>query len=67
MSNHEFMARLREAAEEYFRAVDAWEAVYQKYYRLPDPARLITPDLEAEQRAYVAARKRLETHLDEPG
>ena len=60
MTNQEFMTNLREAVEEYFRAVDAWEAAYQKYYRLPDRARQITPDLEGVQSAYLAGRKRLE-------
>ena len=45
---------------QFLGAVDAWEAAYQKYYRMPDFAATVTPDLEEQQRAYSVARKRLE-------
>jgi hypothetical protein len=59
-SDQAFTAQLREAVEQYFRAVDCWEGAYQKYYRLPGYEAKITTDLEKEQRAYVESRQRLE-------
>lgn len=58
-SDREFVAELRPAVEEYFRAVDAWEAGYRKFYRLPDPRGKTPSDLGKEQSVYDAARKRL--------
>jgi hypothetical protein len=58
-SDREFIAALRQAAQDYFRAVDDWEAAYRKYYRLADPMGKIPSDMEGEQRAYAAARQRL--------
>src|SRR5580704_13339060 len=60
VSDQEFLGELREAVDRYFRAVDAWEAAYYKYYRLPDPTRKITPDLAEQEREFTASRKRLE-------
>jgi hypothetical protein len=59
VSDRDFVAGLRQAVEEYFRAVDEWEAMYRKYYRLPDPTGKTPSDLVAQQAAYDAARKRL--------
>jgi len=59
VSDREFVADLRQAVEEYFRAVDAWEAAYRKYYRLPDPRGKTPSDLGEQQAAYDSARKRL--------
>ena len=46
--------------ERYLGAVDAWEAAYQKYYRLPGFASRVGEDLENEQRAYDERRRELE-------
>jgi hypothetical protein len=59
VSDRDFVASLRQAVEQYFRAVDEWEAGYRKYYRLPDPTGKPPSDLGAEQAAYDDARKRL--------
>ena len=58
-SDREFIAALRQAAEEYIRAVDDWETAYRKYYRVVVPMGKIPTDMEEQQRAYDAARKRL--------
>ena len=55
----EFVAGLRQAVEEYFRAVDQWEKAYRKYYRLPDPTGKTPSDLLEQQAVYDAAHKRL--------
>jgi hypothetical protein len=59
VSDRDFVAGLRQAVEQYFRAVDEWEAGYRKYYRLPDPTGKPPSDLGAQQAAYDDARKRL--------
>jgi hypothetical protein len=58
-SDREFVAELRQAVEDYFRAVDEWEKAYRKYYRLPDPTGKTPSDLGEQQAVYDAARKRL--------
>jgi hypothetical protein len=52
----DFISALREAVDQYFRAVDAWETVYRKYYRLHDPSGKPSSDLEGQQRDYDKAR-----------
>ena len=59
VSDRDFVAGLRLAVEEYFRAVDEWEAAYRKFYRLPDPTGKPPSDLGEQQAVYDAARKRL--------
>jgi hypothetical protein len=59
VTDREFVAELRASVDEYFRAVDRWEAAYRKYYRLPDPKGKTPNDLVAEQAAYDSARARL--------
>lgn len=59
VSDREFVAGLRQAVERYFRAVDAWEAAYRKYYRLPDPRGKTPSDLTEQQAVYDSARKQL--------
>jgi hypothetical protein len=59
VSDREFVAGLRQAVEQYFRAVDEWETAYRKYYRLPDPTGKPPSDLVEQQAAYDDARKRL--------
>jgi hypothetical protein len=58
-SDVEFIAALRQAVEEFFRAVDEWETAYRKYYRLADPAGRPSSDLDPQQRVYDAAHARL--------
>jgi hypothetical protein len=59
-SNLEFIQELRASVAQYLQAVDAWEAEYQKYYRLARPHSSVSPDLEEAQSAYVRARRKLE-------
>lgn len=54
----EFLAQLRTAVDRYFAAVDAWELIYRRFYRLPGAAR-VSADLEAEQREFEARRRDL--------
>jgi hypothetical protein len=63
VSDREFVAGLRQAVEQFFRAVDEWETAYRKYYRLPDPTGKTPSDLGAQQAAYQEARKLLETMI----
>ena len=63
VSEVEFIAALRQAAEQFFRAVDEWETAYRKYYRLADPSGKPSSDLEGQQRDYDAARARLAAML----
>ena len=63
VSDGEFTLELRDAVQRYMLAVDAWEAAYQRYYRLPGYADQISDDLEQEQREYVESRRRLEALL----
>ena len=63
VSEVEFIAALRQAAEQFFRAVDEWETAYRKYYRLVDPSGKPSSDLEGQQHDYDAARSRLAAML----
>ena len=63
VSDAEFIAALRQAAEQFFRAVDEWETAYRKYYRLADPSGKPSSDLDGQQRDYDAARARLAAML----
>src|ERR1039458_4738183 len=58
VSEVEFIAALRQAAEQFFRAVDEWETAYRKYYRVVDPSGKPSSDLEVQQRDYDAPRAR---------
>jgi len=58
VSDLEFLALLRTAVDRYFAAVDAWEAIYKRYYRLPGAAK-VSADLVAEQREFEARRREL--------
>jgi hypothetical protein len=62
LSDHEFVVALRAAIEQYFTAVDGWEAAYQKYYRMPGTV-TISPDVAAEQREYDERRRQLQELL----
>ncbi len=59
-SDAEFVTSLVSRVERYFRSVDAWEAGYQKFYRLPSAHRRVPPDLEDAQREFTSARQSLE-------
>jgi hypothetical protein len=63
VSEVEFIAALRQAAEQFFRAVDQWETAYRKYYRVVDSSGKPSSDLEGQQRDYDAARARLAAML----
>jgi len=63
MDDREFTRVLRDAVERYLAAVDAWEAAYRKYYRLPGYADQVSDDLAAEHSAYLESRRRLESLL----
>jgi hypothetical protein len=60
-SDLEFIQDLRECVARYLQAVDAWEAGYQKFYRLARPQQRVSPDLEEAQSEYGAARRELES------
>ncbi|MFN7920599.1 MAG: hypothetical protein U0Q16_10915 [Bryobacteraceae bacterium] len=59
-SDVEFVHELREAVTVYLRALDAWEAAYARFYRMPGTERRISADLEDVHRDYVAAFGALE-------
>ena len=62
-SDQEFTGELRDAVQRYLAAVDAWEAAYQKYYRLPGYADRVTGDLAQEHAEYLEMRRVLEALL----
>ena len=62
-TDREFVLQLRDAVQRYLVTVDAWEAAYQKYYRLPGYAARVNDDLAKEHADYVAARRSLEAML----
>ncbi len=55
----EFIRQLRECVARYFRALDAWEAGYHKFYRMAGPHLSKSPDLEEARLEYAAARQEL--------
>jgi hypothetical protein len=61
-SDREFTLELRDAVQRYLAAVDAWEAAYHKYYRLPG-ATQVSDDLAQEHAAYLEARRTVEAML----
>jgi hypothetical protein len=58
VSDLEFLAVLRNSVDRYFAAVDAWELIYKRFYRLPGAAK-VSADLVAEQREFEARRREL--------
>ncbi len=58
----EFVGQLRLVVQRYLRAVDAWEAEYSKYYRLPQPGQ-VSSDLAPLQKEYAEVRRELEQLL----
>jgi hypothetical protein len=61
-SDQEFLDALHQAISLYFSAVDNWESVYRRYYRMPGTAQP-SGDLEAEQREFEDRRRELEQLL----
>jgi len=59
-TDQQFVHELNEAVQHYLLAVDAWEAAYQKYYRLPGYADRVSDDLQEEHQTYLECRRRLE-------
>jgi hypothetical protein len=57
----DFLAELSSSVAEYFRAVDGWEAEYRRYYRMPGASERVSSDMQECQRAYNAAKRKLET------
>lgn len=57
--DREFVAELRAAADAFVAAVDAWEAAYRKYYRVTGPGTKVSADLQREEAAYAASRRKL--------
>src|SRR5579862_8293706 len=62
-SDSEFITDLVNRVERYFRAVDAWESEYQRFYRLPGAHRRVPADLEEAQREFASARQSLEAAI----
>jgi hypothetical protein len=62
-TDREFVLELRDAVQRYLATVDAWEAAYQKYYRLPGYAARVNDDLAKEHADYLTARRPLEAML----
>jgi hypothetical protein len=61
MSEEQFLARLRDATQRFLESLDAWEAQYQKYYRVPSPSpNTVSADLESLHQNYLNARKDLQ-------
>jgi hypothetical protein len=61
MPELQFLARLRDSTERYLESLDAWEAQYQKYYRVASPGPgAVSADLESLHQNHLNARKRLQ-------
>ena len=46
-SDQGFVDSLRAAVAAYLQAVDRWEATYNRYYRLPGHAHVVSYDMES--------------------
>jgi hypothetical protein len=58
LSEVQFLTRLQDSTQKYLESVDAWEAQYQKYYRVSSPGpHRVSGDLESVQRGYLTARQ----------
>ena len=66
-SDQEFVDILRAAVAAYLQAVDEWEATYNRYYRLPGHAHVVSSDMESEQREFDAQRLVLSSLLPRAG
>ena len=56
-SDQDFVDTLRAAVAAYLQAVDQWEATYNRYYRLPGHAHVVSSDMESEQREFETQRR----------
>ena len=54
-SDLEFVRQLRVLVDRYLRAIDNWETVYRKFYRMPGTAHRPEPDLDDARRQFLAA------------
>lgn len=64
----QFLARLRESVKRYLASVDAWEAQYQKFYRVPSPGPYgVGADLEELHQDYLKARKEFQECVPRAG
>jgi hypothetical protein len=60
-SEEQFLGRLRDATQRFLESLDAWEAQYQKYYRVPSPGPdRVSADLESLHQNYRNARQNLQ-------
>jgi hypothetical protein len=60
-SEAQFLTRLRDSTQRYLESLDAWEAQYQKYYRVPSPGPgCVSADLESLHQNYLSARRDLQ-------
>jgi hypothetical protein len=66
-SDQDFVDILRAAVAAYLQAVDEWEATYNRYYRLPGHAHVVSSDMESEQREFEAQRLALSSLLPRAG
>jgi Domain of unknown function (DUF4375) len=66
-SDQDFVDSLRAAVAAYLQAVDEWEATYNRYYRLPGHAHVVSSDMESEQREFEAQRLVLSSLLARAG
>jgi len=66
-SDQDFVDTLRAAVAAYLQAVDQWEATYNRYYRLPGHAHVVSSDMESEQREFETQRRVLGSLLPRAG
>lgn len=50
-----FVRQLRGVVDRYLRAIEHWEAVYRKFYRMPGTAHRPASDLDDARRQFLAA------------
>ena len=60
-SDSEFLDALRASLDSYFAAIDAWEAAYRRFYRMPGMPVDAHPDLAAELQEVERRRRELES------
>ncbi|MGA2119015.1 MAG: hypothetical protein ABSH56_30230 [Bryobacteraceae bacterium] len=60
VSDRQFALELRDVLRAYLRAVDAWEAGYRKYYRMPGRNGIVSGDLREEWQSYLETRRSLQ-------
>lgn len=61
ISEAQFLSRLRDSTRRYLESLDAWEAQYQRYYRVPAPGpNSVSADIEPLHRNHLSARRELQ-------